>query len=629
MKGTMFIENTLKRPNNVSALRASLRGRMLVRALLLCMLMAGATSAKTRWSSLHLVPDADFLSGGQYVIDAEGYYFGDSAKGAVIRPTGLATIGIIEWVNMEAGYAGGPTLGFKARLLGETGGPMPSLAIGARNIIKNKEANYFNSKDTTMGNEFYCALAKSVDALRMRIHLGIQTIPTSKKDQADPFFAIEEYFGNGLYATAEVERLKGAFWPSLFVSWRILKKKLEISGGAVAVNRLFFDKNNKFNVSLTSTDSVGFVKPGLWFSVRYCGSFGFSKNNLFMSVDDKVALQREAIDKLSKELDSLKTTMSETQTRMSKVDNSILTLSDSVYSDKNRFRAALYDKLIAMKTMYESEPFDPEQVRQLIRRITALRDNAIPALKEFIIDKKQDRRVRVLSIMLLGEMGGTGASDVLLDVLSQSEDPEIKIEILIALGKQKETRAIYVMEQLANDPVDVVAFTAQEVLMKLVREKGIRLSADFKMRSVQMPESSVIKEEKIPVQKSKPVADVKARDTMAGATAPIAKTAPVDTSKPRPQTAKAGSDDVWGVQGTDSAQAAGKGNQAKSAIQDTLSVPRPGPADSTGIKRDSVSASKDTQGKKADTSPGKKKDKAPKKAKALKKKTEPPDDKNW
>jgi hypothetical protein len=116
---------------------------------------------------------------------------------------------------------------------------------------------------------------------------------------------------------------------------------------------------------------------------------------------------------------------------------------------------------------------------------------------------------------------------------------------------------------------------------------------------------------------------------MAGATAPIAKTALVDTSKPRPQTAKAGSDDVWGVQGTDSAQAAGKGNQAKSAIQDTLSVPRPGPADSTGIKRDSVSASKDTQGKKADTSPGKKKDKAPKKAKALKKKTEPPDDKNW
>ncbi len=457
--------------------------------------------SKTRWSSLHLIPDADFLANGQFVIDAEGYFFQDSAKGFINRPTALLNIGIMEWVNLEAGYAGGFTLGFKARLLGENSTYLPSLAIGARNIISHKELNYFAGKDT-MNSEFYLALAKTVDPLRLRIHLGIKTIPSSKKDQADPFIALEEYFGMGLYTTLEIERLKGAFWPSLFASWRILGKRIEISAGAVAINRLFFDKNNKFNVSFTSTDSIGFVRPGIWFSIRYCGMIKSKGRNIFQSIDDKIAFQEKSVETLQKEMDSLKKSINENKTLINKIDNTILILNDSLYSDKSRLKAALYDKLVALKILYETEPFEPEQIRQSTSRIVAIKDNALPILKEFIIDKKQDRKIRMLCISLIGEMGGTGASDALLDVLSQSEDQQIKIEILISLGKMKETRAIYVMEQLANDPIDVVAFTAQEVLQNLVREKGIKLDPDFKMRHVAMPESTVIKEEKIPISQT-------------------------------------------------------------------------------------------------------------------------------
>jgi len=597
-------------------------------------------AAKTRWSSCHLTPDADFLSGGQYVLDGHGYFFSDSAKGAVISPTVLADIGIIEWVNMEIGYAGGLTLGFKARLLNENQGLVPSLAIGARNIFKNKEAYYFHSKDTTLGNQFYIALSKSIDALRMRLHAGMLTIPTSKDDQVDPFVTLEEYFGAGLYGSIEVEKVKKDFLPSLFLSYRLFKKHLEISAGAVALNKLLFDKNNKFSFSLTSTDSTAFVKPGIWFGIRYCGALSFGKNNLFMSVDDKVTQQHDAIELLRRQVDSLKTTLSENQVRMAKVDNSLLSLSDSVYSDKNRFRAALYDKLIALKTMYETEPFDPDQVRQLIRRITALKENAIPALKEFIVDKKQDRRVRLLSISLLGEMGGLGASDVLLDVLSQSEDPEIKIEILIALGKMKETRAVYVMEQLANDPTDVVAFTAQEVLMKLVREKGIRLSADLKMRRVVMPESSVMKEEKLPIQKSKSAAVEKSTDSLShksveGQGAESAKSekkttttdssavpqtsAPPDSTKHAiAQTGKA-NDDVWGIQTPSSADSAGtrtaKRNAGAKAPSDSSAQPGGGQAKIAPDAKNSAAAPQ--------------KEKAAKKAKTQKKKSELVDDKNW
>jgi hypothetical protein len=622
--------------------------------------------AKTRWSALHLVPDADFLSGGQIVVDVDGYNFADSAKGQTIRPTGLLNFGIMEWVNVEAGYAGGFTLGFKARLLGENGNYMPSLAIGSRNIISSKESNYFKNKDSindTLSNAFYLALAKSFDPIRLRFSAGLLTIPTSKNDQIDPFFALEEYCGAGLYVTLEVERLKGVFLPSLFASWRILKKKLEISAGAIAINKLFFDNNNKFNVSLTSSDATGFVRPGIWFGLRFKGNIPLGKNTTFSSIDDHVKAQGESIERLKTEIDSLKTTLSENMTRMARVDNSIMMLSDSIYSDRNRLKAALYDKLVALKILYESEPFEPEQVRQSIAKIVAVKDNALPILKEYLLDKKQDRKIRLLCISLIGEMSGTGASDALLDVLSQSEDPDIKIEILIALGKMKETRALYVMEQLANDPIDVVAFTAQEVLQKLVKEKGVKLSADFKMRPVSMSESSIIKEDKIPVQKmeSTPAKknvtpDTKPLSSM-GKTKPAlndsitpkgiqVKTPAADSSKgsarealPLKNKPAAGnnSSDIWGIRG------AGKDSSVvsqlkKDTVQQPGFQPKQGTWDSVAaVKKDNQaipidSASSSTAGQvkkdeQAMPSPNSRKEKASKKKKASV--PSAPEDKNW
>jgi hypothetical protein len=462
----------------------------------------GTSNAKTRWSSLHVIPDADFLAAGHFVVDLQGFTFADSAKGQLIRPTGIFSMGIMEWVNLEMGYAGGPTVGFKARIFGETSNFLPSLAVGARDILCGKEMYYFNAADT-LKNALFISIAKSVDPLKLRIHGGVQTFLASDSDRVDPFIGLEEYFGQGLYVTIEVERLKNVFVPSLFVSWRLLKKKLELSAGAVAINKLFFDKNNKFNINIATPSSSGFARPGFWIALRYNGFLRMGKMKAFSSSDDQLKSQGEYIESLRRQIDSIKTTLAENMTRLAKVDNSIITLSDSIYSDRNRLKAALYDKLVALKILYESEPFEPEVARQAISRIVAIKDNALPVMKEFVTDKKQDRKIRMLGISLIGEMGGTGASDALLDVLSQSEDPDIKIEILIALGKMKETRALYVMEQLANDPTDVVAFTAQEVLMKIVRDKGIKLSSDFKMRPISMADTSAIKVEKIPVERTK------------------------------------------------------------------------------------------------------------------------------
>ena len=592
--------------------------------IILLVLASFSLQAKTRWSALHFVPDADFLMGGQFVADAEAYYFSDTLAKAVIKPAALVNIGIIEWVNIEAGYAGGPTLGFKARIIGESGNYVPSVALGVHNIISNREAGLFDAKDT-LTNEVYLALSKSIDPLKMRIHLGIQTIPKSSTDQLNPYFAIEQYFGNGLYGSLEVFRRKQEFNPSLFVSYRFLKKRLEIAAGAVRINRLFFDKNNQFKVALGDTGTKDFVKPGIWFGLRYCFSLGFGKKDAFSTVEDRVSRQNETIRSLSLAVDSLRLIMTETRRRMYDVNTSLLKMTDSMSTDKSRLKPILLDKISSLKNLYAEEPFEPERVRRAINEIVALHENALPALREILLDKTLDKKVRVLTVTLLGDIGNSGASDILLDVLSQTQDPDIKIEICIALGKIKETRAEYVLEQLANDPVDAVAFTAQEVLLKLTKETGMKLAPDVKMRTVTIVEPGApIADAKI--KTGQPTDTVQAglpkKSAQRDKTGQLPQALPLVKNAPAPAS---GGQDVWGI-GQRPADSAAL-DQAQKAPK--TPAPGAGPDSSRVVKLDSALAASATQGKNvkkaADKTPAAKKN-----AKAQKEKIpDEPENKNW
>jgi hypothetical protein len=627
-------------------------------SLLLLALAAFSLQAKTRWSALHFVPDADFLMSGQFVVDAEGYYFSDTAAKAALNPAALLDIGIMEWVNVEAGYSGGPTLGFKARILGESGDFVPSIALGAHNIISNREAGLFSGKDT-LTNEVFLALAKSIEPLKMRIHLGIQTIPKSKTDQFDPYFALEEYFGSGLYASIEVFRRETEFNPSLFVSYRFLKKRLEIAAGAVRINRLFFDQNNQFKVALGNKSDSGFVKPGIWFGLRYCFSLGFGKKDAFSTVEDRVSRQNESIKALSLSVDSLKLMISETRRRMYDVNTTLVKMTDSLSTDKTRMKPLLLDKITTLKNLYAEEPFEPERVRRAINEIVALHENALPGLREILLDKTLDKRIRVLTVSLLGDIGNAGASDILLDVLSQTQDPDIKIEICIALGKIRETRAEYVLEQLANDPVDAVAYTAQEVLLKLTKETGMKLSSDAKMRKVVIPEPSSIVDTKIKTRQApdtlQPSSVAKKNvspDKMAPQASPSAKNPAdagagtgasarkaVDTSAAKPavvqDTAKkqAGVQDVWDIgHSPDSGVATGGQTPTKdsSFSQTKAASSQTARPDSSHVaKLDSLLS---TTGKGASGAKQETKKAAPKKNAAAPKKDnspEEPENKNW
>ncbi len=458
--------------------------------------------ASTRFSSLHLVPHADLLRGGDVVVDLHGVYFNDASGEPSVGPAFLAHFSFIEWVNLHVGYAGGTTLGFKARILGEQQPWMPSLAVGGHNFISHKEVYYFGieEKDREIRNEIYLALGKGIDQLKTKIHLGMQSIPGEEREVVNPFFGVEKYYGRGLYSSVEVHRRHEEFVPSLFVSWRTLKKRLEISAGLVALHRILFDENGEFGFGLQSHGDTTFAKPALWFGLRYHGSLGFGKKGGFETVEDRLRRQEAMIAKLQMRVDELGRRLAGGTSRVEKLDSRLSAMSDSLPGNREHVKALVLDRLIALKSLYDSDPFEPEKVKQLVGEIVNYRDRALPALQGILLDREEDRRIRMLAAGILGEIGSGGASDVLIDVLSKDEDPRIKIEVLIALGKIRETEAMYLMEQLANSPNDAVALTAQEVLGKLERETGVKVSRDLRMRRISTEEEpeSVIGDDVVP-----------------------------------------------------------------------------------------------------------------------------------
>jgi len=480
---------------------------------LIVFLSVQVVSAKTRWSSLKIIPDADLLSSGDLILEGYGVYFADSDGKANVNPGGVLRVGIMEWVNLHAGYAGGFTFGFKARILGETKRLMPSLAIGSHNILMHKEAYYFDADvSDDFNNEFYLAFGKTLSAIKTRLHFGIQTMPTVESEKINAFVGFEKYFGTGLYISLEGHMRKREFHPSLFFSWRLLKRKLELSAGVTELRKMLFT-DNKFEISLSKPSQGRLVRPAIWFGIRFRGSLSAGKDGGFVSMGDKLSEQDEIIDRLSTEIENMKERAEKNKEEMERLQEDLTMVREGRKPKNEAMIATVFEKIMALKTIYEKHPFDPEKANDLMRELVNYKSGAIPGLKRLIADSEQERLVKVLAISVLGEIGDKNASDVLLDLIGRTEDPDVKIEILIALEKMKETRAVYIFEQMSNDPNEAVAFAAQEMLQKMIDETGVRPSSGFAPKVVSPPDSVSLEEKPIsddfgtPQETTAPAAD--------------------------------------------------------------------------------------------------------------------------
>jgi hypothetical protein len=451
-------------------------GRQFVHVgMLLCILFT-LSSALTRWSAVQLVPDADLLEGGSFVLAAQGYYYSDIIKGTTVKPVGMVKFGIIEWVNIEAGYTGGFSLGIKTRILGETKPWMPSLAIGIHNIFSHSEAWLFDRMGDSLGSELYLVLGKSIEPIRLRFDIGLQSIPGSKSEQINFYGVIEKYFGLNLYVTAEVHQRDKKVHPSLFASWRFWKRRLEVSAGVVDITGMFIKDDVPPNSPVFSSTGAGFVRPGVWFGLRFKGSLKFGKTDGLNGIESSLYSNAASINELRGEVDSLKQLLQSSSVRLENMNRSLSGLTDSTMTDSERLKALATDRLAILNTLYAAEPFEPEAVNRVMSELVANRDRMLPSLYSIVYDPIQESKIRTLAITALGEIGTPAAADVIIEALGKSPNTEMTIECLIALGKMKETRAVYLMQQLSNNPNDDIAFTAAEVLQKLEKETGISVT---------------------------------------------------------------------------------------------------------------------------------------------------------
>jgi len=478
-------------------------------SIFIAVLLLENVSALTRWSCIQLVPDADLLGSGAVVFSAQGYYYSDVDKGTAVIPSGFVNIGIIEWVNIEAGYTGGPSLGLKAKLLGESRPWMPSLALGARNIFTHREAYLFNRTVDSLGSEFYLVLGKSIESLRLRFHGGIQSIPQSENEKASPFVAIEKYFGMGAYVSIEAFYRENGMHPSVFASWRFLSKKCEVTAGIIDVTGMFLDKKDVSpNSPFYESGSAKFVRPGIWVGLRFNGGLKIGKSGGFTGIENSLNDHSTSITSLRSEVDSLKALLRRSSASIESLNKTVIQITDSSTNDEARYKTIASGKLALLNTLYGAEPFEPDAVNNAMAELVSLRDHILPALYGVIIDPVQEIRIRSLAVSVLGEIGTSAAADIVIGLLGQSTIPEITIECLIALGKMKETRAVYLMQQLSNDPNDDVAFTAAEMLQKIEKETGVSTSflPVVKPAPVSVPEKTIrVAPPPAPVQKTQPV----------------------------------------------------------------------------------------------------------------------------
>jgi len=463
--------------------------------------------SKTRWSSIHSIPDADLLSGGKFLIDVQSFLYSDLNDGFKVKPSTFLTFGVTEWVNIEAGYAGSANLGLKARILAETNKFLPSMSVGIRNVFSHKEAYNFGYSPDSLSNELYVAFAKSIENINLRFHAGIQSIPKNHNEKVNPFFALEKYFGSGFYLSLETQRRNQQFYASLFGSFRFLKRKMEISAGLIDFTGIFNKNDGNVSLNFATDGQSSFTRPGIFLGLSFLGGMKSGKSDGFSSLEDRISRQNESISYLQKEVDSLKNLLKNSKNRIDNIDQSLKILSDSSDNENSQLKKTIKEKLITIKTLYEEEPFEPENVKKTIQETVSYRERIVPVLKEICQDEKENSQIRIYAVSIMGELSSRNAADALIEVLSKAQLPEMKIEALIGLGKLKEVRAVYLMEQLTNDPHEGVAFTASEILLKLEKETGIKRSYN-KSESIpekNIPEKKIGKSNERPIVKTKTV----------------------------------------------------------------------------------------------------------------------------
>ncbi|MDO5575624.1 MAG: HEAT repeat domain-containing protein [Fibrobacter sp.] len=432
---------------------------------IICLVVFSQIDAKTRWSSLHQIPDADFIEGSKFVLDLQCNNIYDTTIEAIFLPYGTIKFGISEWINIEVGYAGKAIFGMKTKLLDDMGYYVPSIAIGIDNLFSHKDAYFNDYPADILQTELYLSFSKSIEPIKLRAHLGAKVMAYNHKESFNVFFGLEKYFGAGFYLTLETFSLGGKYHFSAFASYRFFKTRLEVFAGMADLGQLINGKD----ISLASEKTSAITRPGIRFGLRLRERwFALGKHEGIEGLEDHLRRQDKTISELRQEVDSLRTVQGTPQI----IEKPVAAAEIKKESEIKKFTK---QKLKELKHAFEKEPFEPLDVNVIRDELVISKDSVTPVLHEIAMDMAEESRIRSLAISCLGEFANSWAADLVMDILDRVNMRDLKIEAIIALGKLKETRAIPMIQQLTGDTDEAVAFTASEVLKKIIKEAGIVL----------------------------------------------------------------------------------------------------------------------------------------------------------
>jgi hypothetical protein len=459
-------------------LRIIIRSLLFMRVAVIVIGLPLSSSALTRWSTVHYIPDADFIEGWKYTGEYAGYFSRNEQAGGTFKHSGFARIGLSEWANVEGGYAGGLTLGMKIKVLSEGDGYHPSVAVGATNILRNKEAYFYDTAQNLWKNEYYLSFGKSINPIRLRFHFGMSTMPEVDREKLDLFFALEKYLGGNAYLTIETFYRDKKLRPSLFGTLRLFDQRVELSAGAVDLVSMFMDENNKFAASFSSPRVPGLVVPGIWLGLRYVGRFQLPGGSFggFGSLEEQQKYQNGVIKILRHDVDSLEHAIVHYDERITEFNTSFNRIADSAFENSNniKYRNLAIEQLTIINTLYGQEDFDPEKVAQAKKTVLDYGNVMVPILQEIVLDNKVERKIHARAMAMISEIATQKSADAILDIMGQTLDSDVKIEGIVAIEKAKDRRAVYLLDQLANDANPTIAFAATEVIQKLEKRAPLK-----------------------------------------------------------------------------------------------------------------------------------------------------------
>lgn len=437
--------------------------------LILCILLWGA-QAKTRWGAARIIPTADFLGAGEFVVGYDFQLKRDSTGKYNYTHMVPLQLSLSEWLNVSTTWNGeGFSFGFKGRILDEYTKKMPSVAVGVRELYYSTMRGRSNleSRAPEHTSEIFIAASKSYEPITTRFHLGFQSLPNSRTEKFNVFVGVEKYMGQDFYLTLEGWSLREEFNLALFFTSRFLKsRRAELVVGLVDLEDLLFDEQHDLDMDLKSDAASDWVKPAITVNFNYAIPFGFGKRAAFRTLEDLYGRNKKDIDQLKDDLDALKIQLNSSAVASSELRTKVDSLKTVINNMDTlpELYETVYSLLVEYRGAYQAEPLDIVKIKQIREEILSLEKTGEEVMQFIVGFDDTPRSIKITAVSLLGLQKVEDAVDLLLEELSETRDSKYKVEIITALGVINDRSVSYAIKHLAESNDAPVAIAAREVL---------------------------------------------------------------------------------------------------------------------------------------------------------------------